>query len=434
MNISDWLKRPPRLGGSFVDRQTTASFRKTAVQLSVITQFFPPDYAPTGQLIEELVKQLDLQGVDVEVFTGQPGYAFQKANADVVERFGRVKIKRSQTSQLFSGRIRGKALNGVVFSIGAGFYLLKAIRDRNVVLLTTAPPFLPILGYLANVLFGVPYVCLLYDLYPDIAVELKVVSQQHWLVRSWQAVNRAVWRRSSGLIVLSPAMKQRIQTHCPEVASKTAVIHSWADPDTIVPMAKADNWFARKHDLVDRFTVLYSGNMGRCHDMDTILDAAIRLRDEPIQFVCIGDGAKRSPLKQEVERLGLTNFLFLPYQDRSVLPYSLTACDLSLVSVKEGMESLVAPSKLYSSLSAGQPVAVICPERSYLRQLIHEANCGASFENGDGEGLANFIRLLKADRQTAEQMGQAGRHYLKTEFTPDAIAQQYYKVLRRAVR
>lgn len=434
MNISDWLKRSPHVGTGFFDAQSAGSVITTSVKLSVITQFFPPDYAPTGQLIEELVKQLDHQGADVEVFTGQPGYAFQTANAAPVERLGRVRVKRSRTTQLISHRIRGKALSGVLFSIRAGFYLLQAVRNRNVVLLTTAPPFLPILGYLANVLFGVSYVCLLYDLYPDIAVELNVMSGHHWLVRSWQAINRAVWRRSSGLVVLSPAMKQRIKAHCPEVVSKTAVIHSWADPDQIVPMEKADNWFAKQYNLVDRFTVLYSGNMGRCHDMNTILDAAIRLQDEPIQFVCIGDGAKRAPLKREMERLGLTNFLFLPYQDRSVLPYSLTACDLSLVSVMEGMESLVAPSKLYSSLSAGRPVAVICPSRSYLNQLIHEANCGASFENGDGEGLANFIRFIKDDRETAAQMGRAGRHYLKTEFTPEAIAQQYFKVLRRAVR
>ena len=211
------------------------------------------------------------------------------------------------------------------------------------------------------------------------------------------------------------------------------MIHSWADADTIVPIAKADNWFAMKHNLIKPFTVLYSGNLGRCHDIDTMLQTAVILRDEPIQFVCIGNGAKREILIQKAQELDLKNFLFLPYQDKAVLPYSLTACDLSLVSVSPGMDSLVAPSKLYSALSAGRPLAVVCPRRAYLNQLVADADCGATFENGDAEGLADFIRLLNRDRKWVERMGKAGRRYLQTHFTPHIIAGQYLSVLQRSL-
>jgi glycosyltransferase involved in cell wall biosynthesis len=431
MNISDWLKKSPQVGSSFVSPSSELVDARPRVKISLVNQFFPPDYAPTGQLIEELAKQLDRQGAEVEVFTGQPGYAFRAAKAPAVEKLGQVQVKRSRTSQLFPHRIRGKAINGVLFSIRAFLYLLNPRRQRNVILLTSAPPFLPILGYLASLLFGISYVCLIYDLYPDIAVELGVISADHWLARCWQEINRKVWRQSKGVIVLSPAMKDRVAGICPEVEYKVSVIHSWANPNWITPLPKEDNWFAQEHQLVEPFTVLYSGNMGRCHDVDTILDAAIHLCHEPVQFVCIGAGAKREGLMQKVQELGLKNFTFLPYQDRHVLPYSLTACDVSLVSVAEGMESLVAPSKLYSALSSGRPLAVICPQHSYLNQIVTEAECGASFRNGDGQGLAQFIRFLMHDRPTAEDMGTAGRAYLQKSFTPEAIAKQYFKVLRR---
>lgn len=432
MNISDWLKKSPEIRSGFISPPIEQVKSRSRVKVSVINQFFPPDYAPTGQLIEELAKQLDRQGAEVEVFTGQPGYAFQSERAPTFETLGRVRVRRSRTSQLFPYRIRGKAINGILFSLRSFLYLLHPRRQQHVMLLTSAPPFLPILGYVASLLFGISYVCLIYDLYPDIAIELGVIPAHHWLARLWQAINCRVWQQSKGVIVLSPAMKQRIVELCPQVQSKVSVIHSWANPDWIVPLPKADNWFAQEHQLVEPFTVLYSGNMGRCHDVDTILDAAIHLRDEPVRFVCIGAGAKRAGLMRQVQQLGLTNFQFLPYQDRQVLPYSLTACDLSLVSVAEGMESLVAPSKLYSALSSGRPLAVICPPHSYLNQILTEANCGASFRNGDGQGLAQFIRLLMQDRPTAEKMGAAGRAYLQKSFTPEAIATQYYKVLRRA--
>lgn len=435
MNVSDWLKRTPQVNTGLFNAQTREQVRiRKQVRLSVVTQFFPPDYAPTGQLIEELVRQLDQPGVDIEVFTGQPGYAFQTAQAPATDRLGRVRVKRSRSTQVLTKRIRGKALNGVLFSIRALFYLLNACRHRNLALLTTAPPFLPILGYVAHLLFGLPYVCLLYDLYPDIAIELGVVSERHWLAQFWREVNRKIWRRAQGIIVLSPAMKERVVSHCPEVADKVSVIHSWANPDWIVPIPKHDNWFAQRHNLVDRFTVLYSGNMGRCHDIDTILQAAIQLQDEPIQFVCIGDGANREVLIQKANQLELRNILFLPYQDRKDLPYSLTACDLSLVSVQGGMESLVAPSKLYPALSTGRPIAVICPPHSYLNELVTEAGCGASFANGDGVGLAEFIRQLASDRRRASRMGAAGREYMQANFTPNVIARDYLKVIRQSIK
>ena len=134
-----------------------------------------------------------------------------------------------------------------------------------------------------------------------------------------------------------------------------------------------------------------------------------------------------------VKELGLRNCKFLPYQDKYCLPYSLTACDLSLVSIGQGMEGLVAPSKFYSALATGRPIAAICERHSYLRDLILEAKCGAAFEHGDCLGLAKFIRSLAANKEQTVQMGKAGRRYLQTNFTPEIIAQQYSEVFYQAL-
>lgn len=401
--------------------------------LSVITEFFPPDYAATGQLIEELVKQLEKQGIRIRVFTGQPGYAFTIAQAPALEQLGNVRVQRSRSTQILSDRIRGKAINGILFTLRAFLHIIKNAGKNDVFLLTSAPPFLSIAGYLTHLLLKFPYVCLIYDLYPDIAIALGVVSNKHWLAKFWWAINRQIWQKSKAIIVLSPAMKERVVAICPEVADKVSVIHSWGDSELILPIAKEKNWFAKQHNLDNIFTVLYSGNMGRCHDTDTILATAQKLQNEPIQFVCIGGGPKRESFIQDVNRLGLKNFLFLPYQDKSVLPYSLTACDLSLVSVEAGLESLVAPSKLYPALAAGRPIAAICPKESYLRQLITDGEFGVSIDNGDSDSLSKFILNLKSDRQLAEKMGNASREYLQSNFTPEIIAKQYINVLEQSI-
>ncbi|MFP4299064.1 MAG: glycosyltransferase family 4 protein [Spirulinaceae cyanobacterium] len=397
--------------------------------LLIATQFFPPDYAATGQLIAELAAQLSQQGLRIKIFTAQPGYAFQKESAPQYEIAEETIIQRSRSSRFLPKRIRGRTINGLIFCVRTALHLLKVARRQDTLLLTTEPPYLPFLGYLANLCFGLSYVCVLYDLYPDVAVELQVVPKDHILARFWDWCNRITWKHAQSIIVLSSTMKERVMLKNPAIADKIVAIPSWSNPVAIKPIDKQKNWFAQKYNLSDRFTVLYSGNLGRCHDMETILAAALELKNDPIQFVFIGHGAKLQGCIDYVQEHQLNNCLFLPYQDKEVLPYSLTACDLSLVSISPGLEGLVAPSKLYGILAAARPVAAICEPHSYLRDLLDEARCGQCFDNGDRVALANYIRYLANQPQLVRDLGRSGRCYLLRHCTPEIVAQEYLKVL-----
>ena len=413
--------------------ETNRNGNNPQTRLSIVTQFYPPDYAATGQLIEELSMHLGSAGIQVKVFTGQPGYAFQTELAPTDEQLGAVQIKRSRTSRLWPHRIRGRAVNGLLFCIRAMVRLLDPRRKTDVVMVTTEPPYLGVIAYLVHCLLGLPYVCLLYDLYPEVAVTLGVLPEKHWFTGFWDHLNRRIWKRAKAIIVLSSTMRQRILDKSPGLEDKISIVHNWADPNLIKPCLKSENWFAKQYGLDQKFTVLYSGNMGRCHDMKTIMEAVKLLRDHPIQFVFIGNGAKRQAFIDEVTQWQITNCLFLPYQDRDVLPYSLTACDLNLITIDEDMEGLVAPSKLYSSLASGRPIAAICPAHSYLRQVTTEGQCGTCIDNGDAAGLAAFILHLEQDRALQKTLGDNGRAYLLKNFTPQAIAHQYQQVIQKVL-
>jgi glycosyltransferase involved in cell wall biosynthesis len=407
--------------------------REGKIRLSIITQFYPPDYAATGQLIEELAIQLSHLGIKVNIFTGQPGYAFQRNSAPAREKKGKVQIRRSRTARMWHQRIRGKTIGGILFCLRCALHLIEKRRRGDILLVTTAPPFLPILCYFVSLFWRLPYVCLLYDLYPDVAVELNVIQRNSWIVKIWDYLNTLSWKRSEKIIVLSSSMEEKIVQKCPKIAHKIVSIHNWADPNLISPLAKQENWFAQKYNLVNKFTVLYSGNLGRCHDLETILEAAKILQHEPVEFVFVGDGAKSSLCQEKVREWGLENCQFLPYQEKQNLRYSLTAGDLSLVSISKGMEGLVAPSKFYGALASGLPIAVVCESHSYLRQLVSDARCGRSFDNEDGQGLAKFISYLASHPEVAKRMGTSGRQYLEKYLTPEIIAWQYSEVLHEAV-
>ncbi|MGB0564420.1 MAG: glycosyltransferase family 4 protein [Spirulinaceae cyanobacterium] len=407
---------------------------QTGLKVLILTQFYPPDYAATGQLIAELAQQLGGWGFQMSIFTGQPGYAFDRDSAPQRERQRQVEVRRSRVSRLWPRRIRGRAINSLLFCFRAALHLFKRGKQYELLVVTSEPPYLPILGYLARRLLGIPYVCILYDLYPDVAVALNVLSARHPLVGFWNHLNRQVWRQAESIVVLSSSMRDRVIAKAPRIAEKVQIIPSWADPGLIVPRAKQDNWFAHEQNLVQPFTVQYSGNLGRCHDLETILQTAELLRHRPVQFVFIGKGAQLEACRDRVREQTLTNCRFLPYQDKSVLPYSLTACDLALVSISPGLEGVVAPSKLYGILAAGRPVAVICEAQSYLRNVLQSARCGCAFNNGDAVGLAQYIEHLAQHPDQVKQLGQAGRRYLRENYTLDQIAQQYWQVCWRAVR
>ncbi|MBD2099615.1 glycosyltransferase family 4 protein [Leptolyngbya sp. FACHB-261] len=423
--------------------QSTASIHKRWAQtqpktiqqnLTIITQFFPPDFAATGQLIYELALELAKLGIRVRVFAGQPGYAYDEDWAPAQEELvrnapGSVKLRRTRAARLSPKRIRGKTINGLLFFIRAGLHLLRHQRYQGQLLLTSAPAYLPILGWLLNRLCDRPYAILIYDLYPDVAVQLGVVSEQHGLVRLWHWLNRQVWREAKNIIVLNTAMRDRLIQRCPECSPRITTIHNWADPDYIKPLPKTKNWFAQLHGLEREFTVLYSGNMGRCHDLETLLEAMALLADEPVRFVFIGDGAKAGRVREAIEQCHSGRCLWLPYQQRTALPYSLTCGDLSVVSLIPGVEGAVVPSKLYAMLAAGRPIAAICEPGSYLRELVQMSGCGRAFDNGDAASLAQYILALMHNPSESRRLGQAARTYLLRHFTPQQSARRYFEAL-----
>ncbi len=287
-----------------------------------------------------------------------------------------------------------------------------------------------LIGWFYNKIFGHTYTCIIYDVYPEVAVRMNVVTPDHWIVKFWEFVNLKVWERAESLIVLSEPMKQLLVQKNRNLADKIHVIHSWADPKFICPIAKSENWFAKQYDLTDSFVVLYSGNLGRCHDTQTILKCARLLSyRSDIKFVFIGNGVGSKIIKSAIVSGELSNALQLPYQDKEVLPFSLTACDLSLVSMLPNVGDTIAPSKMYGILAAGRPVAAICPEDNYLREMIKDGDCGSCFDNGDAQGLADYICELAANPQSQERLGNNARKLLELRYTIDQAIPKYIEAL-----
>ncbi|QPN64287.1 glycosyltransferase family 4 protein [Synechococcus sp. CBW1004] len=422
-------RRPLRF---FAERLRWRVERSRMARLTIVSQYHPPDFAATGQFIGDLSSRLAERGLQNLVLTGQPGYAFSREEAERIEFFPNRCIRRTAMSRFWPERIRGRVVNSLLFCLRTLLRLLRQGRRGDLLLFSTEPAYLPIVGWLAHLLTRAPYVVLVYDLYPDIAVSLGVVTADQPIVKLWRLLQAQALECANEIIVLSTTMLSYLRHHYPQVHTPITVIPSWADPERITPLPRAENLFAQRHGLADRFVVLYSGNQGRCHDLTTLIDAAVRLRDRSdILFLIVGAGAQHKSLVEKVQQQGLSHVRFLPYQEADQLPSLLASADLAIVSLLEAAEGQVAPSKLYGHLAAATPVAAICAPHSYLRTELARADCGRAFRSGDSEGLAAFIGELAADPQRAQRLGASGRRYLQATATPAIVVQAYAEVLSR---
>ena len=414
------------------DRLRWRDERSRLARLTIVSQYFPPDFAATGQFIEDLSRRLAERGLQNLVLTGQPGYAFHAQQAERIQFLPNRCIRRTSTSRFWPERIRGRVVNSLLFCLRTLLRLLRQCRRGDLLLFTTEPAYLPIVGWLCHLLTRAPYVVLVYDLYPDIAISLGVVAADHPVARLWRFLQAGSFMAASEIVVLSTTMQDHLRKNYPDLLTPITVIPSWADPSAITPIPKQQNRFVQTHGLGEGFTVLYSGNQGRCHDLDTLLEAARLLRHEStIRVLIVGGGAQHRFLVEQVEAWRLQNVFFLPYQDVKDLPELLAAGDLAIVSLREAAEGQVAPSKLYGHLAAACPVAAICAPHSYLRTEIARAGCGGAFASGEAQSLADFIRSLAADPARARQLGESGRRHLQVTATPALVVQAYAELLSR---
>jgi glycosyltransferase involved in cell wall biosynthesis len=409
----------------------------------LVTERFHPDTASsTGQYMTDLAAGLQERGLDMTVYTRRlEGDADRPELADVTVR--RVPVPEVP-QETFVGRfVNWFTFLGVVVPL---LLLSRPDRPRELIFVTYPTVMPPLLWFVCRVRAW-EYTYIIYDFYPACAVQLGYLERGGAAHRVWALLNRALLSDASNVVALGPVMRDRIVESGPPgfEAGKVEIIHNWADPEFITPQSKSENPFSREHDLVRPFTLVYSGNVGEYHDVETVLRGVAawdQKRAEEyggVKLLVIGEGDNKSHLVDVARELGVEGDCveFLPYQPWEVVPDSFTSGDVSVVAVNSGFEGLCVSSKLYSALAAGQPVLVVSKPDDDEARIVEQFDAGIHVAPGDTAAVGTALERWLAEERLVTRQGENARAAFESHFTPEHSIDQYYEMLvtdeRRAV-
>jgi glycosyltransferase involved in cell wall biosynthesis len=395
-----------------------------------INRYFYPDHSATSQLLSDLAFHLAAVGHRVSVLASRQLYDDPSAELREAETVSGVSVRRLSATRFGRAALLGRGFDYASFYLSVWKELLATAKPGDIVVAKTDPPLLclPVAG--AAWRRGFHLVNWLQDLYPEVAMRLGVPLVAgpfgHGLLR----LRDAALRRSAANVVVGEPMGAVVRSRG-VAAERVHFIPNWSDDEHIRPVAAIDNRLRREWGLENRFVVGYSGNLGRSHEYVTLLDAAIRLRDEPrIVFLFIGGGSQLGSLRHRVGKLGLeASFCFLPYQDRAQLSFSLGAADVHWLSLRPELEGLIVPSKFYGIAAAGRPIIAVTAPEGEIASLVRRHGCGIVVKPGDGAVLAEALRQLSLHPDATAEMGSRARGLLDKAFTRRQALERWERLI-----
>ena len=284
-------------------------------------------------------------------------------------------------------------------SVQVFFLLLFKYRKFETIFVTN-PPF----AYLTGLILKREFSVIVYDTYPD-ALKNIGISENNPIYTAWEGMNRMIFGKAKNIFTLSESMALQLSGYVPK--ERITVIPNWSGSTKFGPVSREENPFIADNKLERKFVVLYSGNIGYTHNVEVLTEVAEKLKEETdICFLFIGEGRKKEELVKIAKQKNLDNCRFMTWQSPDILPYSLSAADLGVVTLNDTTAQLSVPSKTYNLMAAGVALLSIAPETSALAQLIQDHKNGRNFNAGQTMEIVDFILQCRNNRKELSVMSE----------------------------
>ena len=418
-----WRDNPLTLG-KYLPR-----LQPQAMRILIYTYNYFPEPIGIAPLVTELAEGLVKRGHEVRVVTGMPNYPQRRIYEGYRGKFYMTELTNGVAVQRSFVWVRPKPtlfdrmLLELSFVVTSFVHALRGKRPD--VIFITAPP-LPvavpaaILGWIHRT----PIILNLQDILPDAAVHVGLLRNQK-LIRIFEHLEQFAYRIATKTSVIAEdfvdhLLKKGVQ------ADKIVQIPNWVDVNFIRPLPKENNSFRAEHQLIDKFVVIYCGNIALTQGLETVIEAASCLHHIPeIAIVIVGEEDALQRLQQYCEVCGAQNVTLLPLQPREKLPDMLAAADVGLVVQKHNVISFNMPSKIQVLLASGRAVVASVPPNGNAAKAIEQSGGGIVVPPEAPEALAAAILDLYYQPEKIKMLGEKSRKYALEHYTLEQALDQY---------
>jgi colanic acid biosynthesis glycosyl transferase WcaI len=398
-------------------------------KLLIFSQVFLPDHASVGQHMADVAIMMRRRGHEVVVYASNRGYEDPTRQYLSRENIEGVDVRRLPLSSFGKASIFKRLIGTVSFMLQC-FFIALTHRNADGILFSTSPPMVGFVVSLAATLRRIPTAYWAMDLNPDQLIALGKIKPKGPAARFLSGLNRFILRRTALVIALDRFMADSLRRYA-AIDSKLVILPPWPHENYVEDIHPRDNPFRQRHNLTDKFVIMYSGNHSPSNPLATLLQATLRFRDDDrIRFLFVGGGLGKREVESFIKEHHTRQLISLPYQPLSELRYSLSAADLHVVSLGSDMVGIIHPCKVYGAMAVARPVLFFGPKPSHIADLLDQHFFGWDITHGDIDRAEKSIRAaMSLSRDELRNVGHTGLALLQQRLSQDFLCGQFCQAL-----
>ena len=396
------------------------------MKILLITQVFYPDTVSVSQHLTDLAEKLVEDGHQVTVYTSCFPYEEKTHRYSKSEDYQGVKIERLRQSSFGKKSTLSRLLDFFTFyfSISIKLFFVKP-KKFDVIVGTTVPPLLSLVGVIVAKLKGINFHYWVMDLQPELSISSGLIKKDSLSAKFFTKLGNYIIRNSAVVISLDRFMTQYLYSRGAKMNSvKTIAV--WPVMYETFTGSRMTNPFRIENDFGDKFVIMYSGNHAYVHQLDTLLEAALILKENSrFLFVFVGGGVRKKDVTEFKIKHKLDNVVQLPFQPRKNIHYSLGSSDIQVVILGNGQVGYTHPNKVYGAMYIGKPILYIGPAESHISDLLNDLEGNISVQHGESKQLADRIeQLYSRSWDEINRIGENNLTYADENFHPEVLKQK----------
>ncbi|MGP1717931.1 MAG: glycosyltransferase family 4 protein [Methylophilus sp.] len=405
------------------------------MKVLIVSQYFWPE----SFRINEVARDLQQSGHEVEVLTGKPNYPegiFYQGYSGarpVEELWNDIPVHRLPMIARGKNNKYKLVLNYLSFIFSGlllGPFMLRKKQFDVIFVYAPSPIFQVIPASFIGWLKKIPVVLWVQDLWPQSVSATGHIESKLALKLLEKAVSFA-YQHTDLLLAQSKAFIPQIKRLSPPDPPVKYLPNS-VDDSFLSPVAE---YQASIQALETGFNVMFAGNIGSAQAIETIVDAAEKLKlNAEIKFVILGRGSKLDWLQAQISSRNLYNIVLAGHHPVEAMPHLLRQASVLLVTLaKQPIFELTIPSKIQAYLASGKPV-IACLDGEGAR-VIREAQAGLTVPAENVDLLVEAImQLYETQQNDLEQMGLNGQNYFKMHFQHHLVMNSLISHLQEAIQ